>query len=45
MFVVAAADLERTREALRSIGEEAIDLGEVVRMPEGTDFEARVVFP
>jgi len=45
VFVVAAADLERTREALRAIGEEAIDLGEVVRMPEGTDFEARVVFP
>jgi phosphoribosylformylglycinamidine cyclo-ligase len=45
VFVVPAADVARTNEALRAIGEEPIDLGEVVRMPEGTDFEARVVFP
>jgi phosphoribosylformylglycinamidine cyclo-ligase len=45
VFVVPAAEVARTNEALRAIGEEPIDLGEVVRMPEGTDFEARVVFP
>ena len=44
-FVVPAAELARTREVLVTLGEEPIDLGEVVRMPEGTDFEARVVFP
>jgi phosphoribosylformylglycinamidine cyclo-ligase len=45
VFVVPAGEGVRTHEALRAIGEEPIDLGEVVRMPEGTDFEARVVFP
>lgn len=45
VFVVPAGDVARANEALRAIGEEPIDLGEVVRMPEGTDFEARVVFP
>jgi phosphoribosylformylglycinamidine cyclo-ligase len=45
VFVVAAADLARTNEALVAIGETPIDLGEVVRVPDGTDFEARVVFP
>ena len=44
-FVVPAAEAARTNEALVAIGEEPIDLGEVVRMPDGTDFEARVVFP
>ncbi|HEY8073687.1 MAG TPA: phosphoribosylformylglycinamidine cyclo-ligase [Labilithrix sp.] len=44
VFVVPAADAARTNEALRAIGEEPIDLGEVVRVPDGTDFEARVVF-
>jgi phosphoribosylformylglycinamidine cyclo-ligase len=44
-FVVAPGDLARTHEVLVAMGEEPIDLGEVVRMPEGTDFEARVVFP
>lgn len=44
VFVVAAGEFERTREALRALGEESIDLGEVVRVPDGTDFEARVVF-
>jgi phosphoribosylformylglycinamidine cyclo-ligase len=45
VLVVASADRARAEEALRAVGEEAIDLGEVVTMPEGTDFEARVVFP
>jgi phosphoribosylformylglycinamidine cyclo-ligase len=45
VFVVPAGEAARTNEALRAIGEEPVDLGEVVRMPEGTDFEARVVFP
>jgi phosphoribosylformylglycinamidine cyclo-ligase len=45
VFVVPAGEAARTNEALRAIGEEPIDLGEVVPMPEGTDFEARVVFP
>jgi phosphoribosylformylglycinamidine cyclo-ligase len=44
-FVVPAAEAARTNEALIAIGEQPVDLGEVVRMPEGTDFEARVVFP
>lgn len=42
VFVVPAADVEKTRAAL---GEETIDLGEVVAVPPETDFEARVVFP
>jgi phosphoribosylformylglycinamidine cyclo-ligase len=45
VFVVPAAEVARTNEALVAIGEQPIDLGEVVSMPEGTDFEARVVFP
>jgi phosphoribosylformylglycinamidine cyclo-ligase len=45
VFVVPADQAARTNEALRTLGEEPIDLGEVVAMPEGTDFEARVVFP
>ncbi len=44
-FVVPADQAARTREALVAIGEAPVDLGEVVAMPEGTDFEARVVFP
>ena len=44
-FVVPAAEVGRTNDALVAIGEQPIDLGEVVAMPEGTDFEARVVFP
>jgi len=44
VFVVAAADAQRTTEALVAIGESPIALGEVVQVPEGTDFEARVVF-
>jgi phosphoribosylformylglycinamidine cyclo-ligase len=45
VFVVPADQAARTNEALVAIGEQPIDLGEVVSMPEGTDFEARVVFP
>ena len=45
VFVVPADQLARANEALRAIGEEPIDLGEVVRVPDGTDFEARVTFP
>lgn len=45
VFVVPADQVARTEGALRALGEETIDLGEVVAMPEGTDFEARVVFP
>ena len=42
VFVVPAADVAKTRAA---IGEETIDLGEVVAVPADTDFEARVIFP
>ncbi|MBX3227334.1 MAG: phosphoribosylformylglycinamidine cyclo-ligase [Labilithrix sp.] len=42
VFVVPAADADRARAA---IAEPTIDLGEVVSLPAGTDFEARVVFP
>lgn len=45
VFVVAAADTERAVEALRSIGETPIEMGNVVEMPAETDFEARVLFP
>jgi phosphoribosylformylglycinamidine cyclo-ligase len=45
VFVVARDDVARITEALSAIGERAIDLGEIITMPEGTDFEARVVFP
>jgi len=46
VFVVAAEHVQRTLDALTALGEEeAFELGDVVAMPEGTDFEARVVFP
>jgi phosphoribosylformylglycinamidine cyclo-ligase len=44
VFVVAKDHEARAREALASAGESPIDLGEVVRVPDGTDFEARVSF-
>ena len=44
VFVVPAAQAAHTTEALRGIGEQPIDLGEVITVPDGTDFEARVVF-
>ncbi len=44
VFVVAAEHAQRAIDALAAIQEEAIDLGEVVRAPEDTEFEARVVF-
>jgi phosphoribosylformylglycinamidine cyclo-ligase len=45
VFVVPAADAAKAREALEALGEAPIDLGTIVRVPEGTEFEARVVFP
>lgn len=45
VFVVAREHEARAREALAGVGESPIDLGEVVRVPDGTDFEARVIFP
>ncbi len=42
VFVVARRDFEKTKSAL---AEDVIDLGEVVSVPAGTDFEARVIFP
>ena len=45
VLVVAPADEAAALAALLAIGEEAIDLGEIVTVPAGTDFEARVVFP
>ena len=44
VFVVAKGDAPRALEALRAAGEAPVDLGEVESVPEGTDFEARVVF-
>jgi len=44
VFVVAAEHAARATDALRAIGEQPIDLGEVVRVPDGTEFEARVIF-
>jgi phosphoribosylformylglycinamidine cyclo-ligase len=45
VFMVPAAERDKTFDALRAIGETPIDMGEVVAMPRDTDFEARVVFP
>jgi len=45
VFVVPREHAARASEALTRLGESPIDLGEVVRVPEGTDFEARVIFP
>ena len=45
VFVVPGDAVARTNETLRSIGEEPIDLGEIIALPGGTEFEARVVFP
>jgi phosphoribosylformylglycinamidine cyclo-ligase len=45
VFVVPADHVDRTNEALRSMGESPIDLGDVVPVRVDTDFEARVIFP
>ncbi len=45
VFVVSEAAAKTTVDALVALGETPIALGEIVEMPEGTDFEARVVFP
>ncbi len=45
VFVVPADQAARATEALAAQGEAPIDLGEVVRVPADTEFEARVIFP
>jgi phosphoribosylformylglycinamidine cyclo-ligase len=45
VFVVPAEQCQVTCETLRGLGEEPLVLGDVVRVPEGTAFEARVQFP
>ncbi|MDB4946346.1 MAG: Phosphoribosylformylglycinamidine cyclo-ligase [Labilithrix sp.] len=45
VFVVGAGEHALTVETLEALGEAPIDLGEVVAVPDGTDFEARVIFP
>jgi phosphoribosylformylglycinamidine cyclo-ligase len=45
VFVVAKADGARADEVLRGLGESPISLGAVVRVPDGTAFEARVQWP
>ena len=45
VFVVAESDVAKLTDVLKGIGEAAIELGEIVRVPEGTEFEARVIFP
>jgi len=45
VFVVPPADVARTVNALRGLGEDPIELGEIVRVAADTDFEARVIFP
>ena len=45
VFVVAPEHEALANETLTKLGEAPIPLGEIVSVPEGTDFEARVVFP
>ena len=45
VMIVAPAEKARAEEALRAIGETAMDLGEVIEVPADTEFEARVIFP
>ena len=45
VFVLPASDRDRAFDALRAIGETPIDMGEIVEVPQSTEFEARVVFP
>ncbi len=45
VFVVAAEHAALAQETLTRLGEQPIDLGEVVAVPAETDFEARVIFP
>jgi phosphoribosylformylglycinamidine cyclo-ligase len=45
VFIVPRDHLARALETLTKQGETPIDLGEVVRLPDDTDFEARVIFP
>lgn len=45
VFIVSSDDAARANEALLEMGEEPIDLGEVVPVAPETEFEARVIFP
>ena len=45
VFVVPAAEAARCEELLRAAGEAPLRLGVVEAVPEGTDFEARVMYP
>lgn len=45
VFVVSPADVAKLTEVLTSLGESPIALGEILRVPDGTEFEARVIFP
>ena len=44
VFVVPKSDVAPATAALATVGEEPMVLGEVVRVPADTDFEARVIF-
>ena len=44
VFIVAAADGARALDVLTKMGESPIAMGEVVDVPEGTEFEARVIW-
>jgi phosphoribosylformylglycinamidine cyclo-ligase len=45
VFVVPAAQGEATLNVLRALGEDPLSLGHVERVADGTEFEARVMFP
>ncbi len=44
VIVVPPEDVARANAALAAVGEQPLDLGEVVPVAEGTEFEARVIF-
>jgi phosphoribosylformylglycinamidine cyclo-ligase len=45
VFIVAAASADAATRALAALGEKAFRLGHVVRVPEDTEYEARVIYP
>lgn len=45
VFVLPQDQVELAVQSLAKLGESVLDLGEVVAVPEGTEFEARVQFP
>ena len=45
VFVIPPSDVAKARASLAAIGEEALGLGTVVSVPEGTEYEARVRWP